>query len=129
MTPSRCTMCHGPRVETRDALGRVRVRCPRCQGVAREAGAAQPGHEITQQGRAAIPLPRAPRAVRSTSPASVRTAGDGQGRFLLTCVVCGGVFARPVRPGRPPKHCPEHPSAEQRRYAATGRGPLSGVSA
>lgn len=31
---AQCPTCRGPLVTTRDAIGRTRERCPRCQGVA-----------------------------------------------------------------------------------------------
>lgn len=94
--PDRCS-CGAETVTTRDALGRPRDRCPRCQGVG-AFGDRQPRVHISQtwtssaQVRAALAgvVPRAPRKLAAT------TRG--------TCVKCGTPLTY-VGAGRPPKRC------------------------
>lgn len=117
-----CAGCDGQMVVTKDAIGRDRLRCPKCQGVSRIRP--HPDQVLVPQG-----LVRAASALPQVEPGQLRCQRcargvAGRARFCSTCTdtrrrekrqvrcACGAVFVRKRRSSA--RSCP---TCRERRAA------------
>ncbi len=113
-----CPRCGRDRVETRDAIGRPRLRCPDCQGVVlAPAVPTAPLHRQSAMDSRSLAWPSALEAAHLAD----RVAAAARGRSSLPplhCRDCGVELPRSGARGRPRVHCEDRAACRARTRGA-----------